>query len=439
MHRLKHAARKMDIGEKMRKTLLATVVLFMTTSVAVAQLPDPAVVDGIGFNQDRLSRIDSVINAEIASGKIPGAVALIAKGGKLAYLKSFGYSDIQSKADMATDNIFRLASMTKAITSVGVMILYERGLFQLNDPVANYIPEFSEMDVVSSVDADGNVSSTKSATTPIRIVDLLTHSSGISYPFAMSSVQSSYVNAGIIDGLTGRNIVLADQMKTLASQPLLFEPGSDYEYGLSTDVLGYLIEVVSGKPLDQFFSSEILTPLGMKDTYFYLPNAKADRLVTLYAEDDHGDLIVSRGDESNIILDDPEYPVGDVQTYFSGGAGLSSTAYDYALFLQMLLNEGELDGIRILSRKSVELMRSPRVDANGDGTADFGLGFDVTVDLGRAGELGSLGNYEWSGAFQTSYWLDPQEQLFAVFMSQVRPSQSDIRAKFKTMVYQALD
>ena len=423
----------------MRKAVLSTLVLIMTASVAVAQLPDPSIADSVGFDQERLGRIDSVIMAEIETGKIPGAVALISKGGKLAYFKSFGFSDIQARKEMTIDNIFRLASMTKAITSVGIMILYERGLFQLNDPVSNYIPEFSEMEVVSAVDSDGLVSSTVSANTPIRIVDLLTHSSGISYPFAISDVQRSYVNAGVIDGLTGRSIVLSDQMKLLASQPLLFEPGSDYEYGLSTDVLGYLIEVVSGKPLDQFFSSEIFTPLGMQDTYFYLPEAKAERLVTLYAENDRGELVVSRGSESNIRLDDPEYPVSDSQTYFSGGAGLSSTAFDYALFLQMLLNEGELDGSRILSRKSVELMRSPRVDTNDDGVADFGLGFDVTVDLGMTGELGSVGNYEWSGAFQTSYWIDPEEQLFAIFMSQVRPSQSDIRAKFKTMVYQALD
>lgn len=423
----------------MRKAVLSTLVLIMTASVAVAQLPDPSIADSVGFDQERLGRIDSVIMAEIETGKIPGAVALISKGGKLAYFKSFGFSDIQARKEMKIDNIFRLASMTKAITSVGIMILYERGLFQLNDPVSNYIPEFSEMEVVSAVDSDGLVSSTVSANTPIRIVDLLTHSSGISYPFAISDVQRSYVNAGVIDGLTGRSIVLSDQVKLLASQPLLFEPGSDYEYGLSTDVLGYLIEVVSGKPLDRFFSSEILTPLGMQDTYFYLPEAKAERLVTLYAENDRGELVVSRGSESNIRLDDPEYPVSDSQTYFSGGAGLSSTAFDYALFLQMLLNEGELDGSRILSRKSVELMRSPRVDTNDDGVADFGLGFDVTVDLGKTGELGSVGNYEWSGAFQTSYWIDPEEQLFAIFMSQVRPSQSDIRAKFKTMVYQALD
>ena len=254
-----------------------------------------------------------------------------------------------------------------------------------------------------------------------------------------TSVQKSYVSAGIIDGMTAGDINLASQMKLLAMQPLLFEPGSDYEYGLSVDLLGYLIEVVSGKALDQFFADEIFIPLGMQDSYFYLPKSKAERLVTLYAEDEEGGLIASRGDESNIILDDPNYPVGGAQVYFSGGAGLSSTTYDYGRFLQMLLNNGELNGKRILSRKSVELMHAARIDSDADGMPDFGLGFLITENLGKTGELGSIGNYEWSGAFLTSYWLDPSENLFAIFMSQVRPSQSDIRARFKTLVYQALE
>ena len=410
-----------------------------TINVGYAQLSNSVAIDSAGFVQSRLNKIDEVINAEIQNGMIPGAVALIAKDSKIAYFKSFGFSDIDTQTPMQNDDIFRLASMTKAITSVGVMILYERGQFQLNDPISQFIPEFTNMNVVAALDDNEEVSSIAPARKSIKIIDLLTHSSGISYPFAISSVQKSYVNTGIIDGLTSRNITLAAQMKLLASQPLLFEPGSSYEYGLSTDLLGYLIEVVSGKPLAQFFTEEITTPLGMEDTYFYLPEAKADRLVALYAEDEDDGLQVAKGDESNIILDNPLYPIGEVQTYFSGGAGLSSTAYDYAIFLQMLLNNGELDGTRILSRKSVELMRTARIDSNGDQLANFGLGFDITVDLGKTGELGSIGNYEWSGAFLTSYWLDPQENLFAVFMSQVRPSQSDIRAKFKTIVYQALE
>lgn len=423
----------------MRKATFVIVLLLLATNTAWAQFTESDSPDSSGFVQERLGRIDAVINAEIASGKIPGAVALVARNGQLAYFKSFGFADIETQTPMQKDSIFRIASMTKAITSVGAMILYERGFFLLNDPVSKYIPEYADMRIVSEVDANGDVSATVPATAQIKIIDLLTHSSGISYPFYSTSVQKSYVSAGIIDGMTSKNLTVAAQMKLLAAQPLLFEPGSEYSYGLSVDLLGYLIEVVSGKPLDQFFREEIFTPLGMRDSHFYLPKAKFDRLVTLYAEVDEEGLIVSRGDESNIILDNPLYPIGDVQTYFSGGGGLSSTAYDYGLFVQMLLNNGDLDGERILSRKSVELMHSARADSNYDQIPDFGLGFEVIGDLGKSGELSSIGTYSWSGAFLTSYWIDPSENLVAVFMSQVRPSQSDIRAKFNTMVYQALE
>ena len=423
----------------MRKATLITVLLLLLTNTAWAQFTKSDSLDSTGFVQKRLGRIDAVINAEIASGEIPGAVALVARNGQLAYYKSFGFADIDAQTPMQKDNIFRLASMTKAITSVGAMILYERGLFQLNDPVSKYIPEFADMQVVSEVDANGDVSATVPATVQIKIVDLFTHTSGISYPFASNSVQKSYVDAGIIDGMTSRDTTLETQMKLLATQPLLFEPGSDYVYGLGLDLLGYLIEVISGKTLDQFFTEEIFTPLNMLDSHFYLPKAKTDRLVTLYAEVDQVGLTVSRGHESNIILDNPRYPAGDGPSYFSGGAGVSSTAYDYARFVQMLLNNGELDGSRILSRKSVELMQSARIDSDGDQIPDFGLGFEIIVDPAKDGELGSIGSYSWSGAFLTSYWIDPRENLIAVFMSQVRPSQSDIRAKFNTMVYQALE
>jgi len=425
--------------KKMRKATLVTALLLLAANTAWAQFAESDPLDSTGFVQERLGKIDAVINAEIASGKIPGAVALVARNGKIAYFKSFGFADIDAQTPMQKDSIFRLASMTKAITSVGAMILYERGLFQLNDPVSKYIPEFADMQVVSEMDANGDVSARVPAAAQIKIIDLFTHSSGISYPFASNSVQKSYVDAGVIDGMTSRDITLADQMKLLATQPLLFEPGSGYVYGLGLDLLGYLIEVVSGKPLDQFFTEEIFTPLNMQDSYFYLPNSKSDRLVTLYAEVGEEGLTVSRGHESNIILDNPRYPAGEIHSYFSGGAGVSSTAFDYSRFIQMLLNNGELDGSRILSRKSVDLMQSPRIDSSGDQIPDFGLGFEVIVDPAKAGELGSIGSYSWSGAFLTSYWIDPSENLIAVFMSQVRPSQSDIRAKFNTMVYQALE
>jgi len=390
-----------------------------------------------GFIADRLDRIDDAINAEIAAGRIPGAVALVARNGKVVYHKSFGYSDVDSKTPMRNDNIFRIASMSKAITSVAVMRLYEKGKFLLNDPVAKYIPEFSDPKVVSEIDDDGVILSTVPAAGPIKIIDLLTHSSGISYPLMHSDLYKAYRDAGIIDGFTSRDIKLAAQMKLLAEEPLLFEPGTKTAYGLSTDLLGYLVEVVSGRSLDQYLAEEIFEPLRMHDTYFYLPPDKAGRLVTLYANVD-GRLVVSKGDESNVILDDPLYPITGARSYFSGGAGLSSTAGDYARFLQMLLNGGELDGARILSRKSVELMHTPRVDWDGDEVPDMSLGFSVVTDLGKRGELGSVGSYSWGGVFYTSYWVDPSENLIGVFMSQVLPANSDISDKFNMLVYQAL-
>jgi len=421
----------------MRTTIFLFGLLFVGGNTPFAQpevSSDPAET---GFIVSRLDRIDDAINAEIAAGKIPGAVALIARNGQIVYQKSFGYADVDSKTPMRNDNIFRLASMTKAITTVAVMTLYEKGHFLLNDPVAKYIPEFSDPKVVAEVDDDGNIVSTVPAALPIRIIDLLTHSSGISYPLMHSDLYETYIDAGIIDGFTSRDITLASQMKLLAEQPLLFEPGSKPAYGLSTDLLGYLVEVVSGRSLDQYLAEEIFKPLKMHDTYFYLPSDKADRLVTLYANVE-GRLVVSKGDESDVILDDPLYPISGARSYFSGGAGLSSTARDYARFLQMLLNGGELDGERILSRKSVELMRTARVDWDGDQVPDMSLGFSVVTDLGKRGELGSVGSYSWGGVFYTSYWVDPSENLIGVFMSQVRPANSDISNKFNTLVYQAL-
>jgi CubicO group peptidase (beta-lactamase class C family) len=267
----------------------------------------------------------------------------------------------------------------------------------------------------------------------------MTHASGIGYPFIPSKVQKSYYDAGVIDGLTVKDLKLASQMKVLATQPLLFEPGSAFAYGLSTDVLGYLVEVISGKSLDQFLREEILEPLGMNDTYFYLPEDKSGRLVTLYNEVADVGLVAHEGSGTDMEVNDVLYPVIGAKTYFSGGAGLSSTARDYAHFLQMLLNDGELDGVRILGRKSVELMRTSRVDWDGDDVPDFGLGFAVVSDLGRNGELASPGAYAWGGAFDTSYWIDPHEDLIGVYMSQARPTGSDLGARFKTLVYQALE
>jgi len=418
-------------------SLIIGLLALLTTHLTVAmEVVGPGEV---GVIAERLERIDRVIEEDIEAGDIPGAVALVARDGKIVYHRAFGNADMASGEVMRTDSIFRIASMTKAVTSVGVMILYEQGRFQLTDPVSKYLPEFANMRVISKMADDGTIAETVPAVQPIRIIDLLSHTSGISYLFISSDVQKSYKDAGLIDGLTARDLVLKDQMALLARQPLLFEPGTKWMYGLNTDLLGYLIEVVSGQSLDEFFAENILGPLAMEDTYFYLPDDKRDRLVTLYAQVEGQGLVVSKGDESEIKLDNPNYPVEGARTYFSGGAGLSSTAYDYARFIQMLLNEGELDGVRVLSRKSVELMRTARFDYDGDSKPDIGLGFSVVGDLGKHGELGSIGSYAWGGAFNTRYWIDPKEGLVGVFMSQSRPFNTDIEAKFMTLVYQAIE
>ena len=403
-------------------------------------VPPPEQIEhGSAFIPERLERIDEAIQRSIDEGEIPGAVALIVHNGKTVHHEAFGYRDIETKEPMTLDTIFRIASMSKAITSVGAMILYERGRFLLDDPISKYLPEFEKPKVLVEADSQGNVLETKDAEREITIIDLMTHTSGISYPFATTELQPVYKKAGLIDGATTAEVRLADQMRILAEQPLLHEPGEKFTYGLSLDVLGYLCEVVSGKPFDEFLADEIFKPLSMTDTGFYIAEGSTDRLATLYAADDDGSLVVAKGDESSIYLDNPRYPVEGARTYFSGGAGLSSTARDYARFLQMLLNDGELDGKRILGRKTVELLTSPRVSLEEDGPPRISASFYVSGSPGQGGRLTSMGAYSWGGAFYTTYFIDPQEEILAVFMSQGRPIQSSIRSEFSVLVYQALE
>jgi len=413
--------------------------IFVSTTPILAQEFRSGVAS-TGFGLHRLSRADSVVNAAVKAGEIPGAVALVIHRDCPVLYRSYGYADIASGRKMESDAIFRIASMTKAITTVAVMILYEQGHFLLNDPVSKFIPEFKHPRILVKADSLGNIIETVPAKREIRIIDLLTHTSGISYPFIPNALQPVYRKHNILDAITTKDIQLRDQMKLLASLPLLFEPGSRYQYGLSADVLGYLCEVISGKTLADFFRQEIFDPLQMKDAGFYLSDRKAGRLVTLYSWDNEKKgLLVSRGDESPINIDNPRFPVEGAKKYFSGGGGLSATVHDYGRFVRMLLNEGELDGVRILSRKSVELMTTPRTDMNNDGKPDAGLGgLYVISDLGKRGELGTAGEYLGSGAFYGHFWVDPREKIAIVFMSQVLPPRTNVAEKFHTAVYQAL-
>ena len=429
-------------------SLICFSLLILQAAAAQAQTMSKAAPKEVGLSAARLERIDQAVKNAIARNEVAGGVALVARRRKVAYLRSFGMMDREAKKPMAHDTIFRIASMTKAITSTAVMILVEEGRLGLNDPVAKYLPEFKEMKVL--VPSEDNTSDDSSytlvpANNPITVRHLLTHTSGISYRFNRSKhLGELYVKAGISDGLSQTEGAIGDMVKKLAKLPLLHQPGERWTYSLSVDVLGRLVEVASGKPLDRFFAERIFGPLGMWDTHFFLPKEKAARLAAVYTPEGNGN-IRKIGEEETItsgpLVWSASYPYRGPRTYFSGGAGLTSTVHDYWRFLQMFLNGGTLDGEMILSRKTVEIMTVNHIgnfETFPEG-AGFGLGFAVHLDPGMSGHYGSVGDYHWSGFFNTSFWADPKEELIGILMTQLHPNgQSDLLGKFRTAVYQSV-
>jgi len=386
-----------------------------------------------GISGDRLIRIDKMIQQNIDSGWIAGAVGFIARDGNIVYDKSFGVNNIESKTLMHRDDIFRIASQTKAITSVAVMMLFEEGKLLLDDPVSKYIPEFANPMVIDKFNEKDTTYTTVKANREITIRDLLTHTSGIDYAgIGSAHMNAIYAKSGIPTGFVSEKLILGDKIRKLGKLPLVHQPGEKFTYGLNVDVLGYLVEILAGESLDKYFHSHIFEPLGMNDTYFYLPASKYDRLVKVSAEDKNHQLV-------NAAAAFVNYPI--VQgTYYSGGAGLSSTIKDYATFLQMLLNKGEYNGKRLLSRRTVELMTTNQIGDLNLGSDKFGLGFEITTARGQA-KLGlSEGSFSWGGYFATTYWADPKEHLVCLLFIQQSPlSHSEIQDKFKAMVYQALN
>jgi CubicO group peptidase (beta-lactamase class C family) len=354
----------------------------------------------------------------------------VAREGQAVRYRGYGMGDLEAGKPMTTDAIFRIASMSKAVTTTAIMMLYEEGKLMLRDPVSNYIPEFkNSMVAVAAPDGSAEKFVTVKAKRPIQIRDLLTHTAGLTYgtgPAAELYRQAKFTGWYFAD----RDEPIGDVIKRLAALPLNGQPGEVYQYGYSTDVLGYLVEVISGMPLDRFFAERIFGPLKMNDTSFFLPPEKAARLVPVYGIDAKG--VLGRGDQGDFVT--------GPRKCFSGGAGLLSTAGDYARLLQMFLNEGELDGVRLLSPKSVELMRANHTGAKYAGdTGAFGLGFWVMPDVGAFGELGSVGSYGWGSAYFPQYVVDPKEKIVALLMTQLRPAGgNDLNQKFKVMLYQAL-
>jgi CubicO group peptidase (beta-lactamase class C family) len=385
----------------------------------------------VGLSTERLARIGGIMQEYVDQGRLGGAVTLVARNGKVAYLQSFGKLDPKTGAAMPTDAIFRIASQSKAVTSVAIMILFEEGKLLLGDPVSKYIPEFKDTTVaVPEAAKKGPGYKIVPAKRPVTIRDLLTHTAGISY--GDGPAEELYKAAGLQGWfLADRNVPVGDLIKKLAKLPFDAQPGEKWIYGYNTDILGYLVEVVSGMSLADFIKKRITEPLGMADTYFFLPEEKAGRLAAVYGTGKDGKAELVDDPRENAYVKGP-------RMCFGGGAGLLSTAEDYARFLLMLQSGGEWGGVHVLSPKSVELMTADHVGSI-YGSQAFGLGFWVTKELGKDGEPGSPGAFGWSGAYHTTYWVDPAEKLVAVFMTQLLPATgSDAQAKFKALVYQSI-
>ena len=368
--------------------------------------------------------------------EVPGVVALIARSGNVVFHRSFGFRITETKAAMSNDVIFRIASMTKPIATVALMMLWEEGHFQLRDPISKFLPEFANMDVavpVGPADSARGPFKRVAAKNRITFQHLLTHTAGLPNPYR-GITQSLYNDVRANRQPEG---TVGDYVTALAELPLNFEPGAKWEYGPATDVAGRLIEVISGMSLDQYLRERILTPLGMRDTHFYLPTSKLPRFAALYRPDTEGKIELTEKPDKNSRW------VREPHVYFSAGGGLVSTTTDYFRFHQMMLNGGELDRIRILGPRTVRLMTTSHtgdkaVWLRGAGFG-FGLGYSVTTDLGPSGMPSAVGTFGWGGAYCTVFWVDPDDEVIGILMTQIRPyTHLNIRQDFQTLVYQAL-
>ena len=414
---------------RFRKFAVAAAISLLAAFLQAVSLPTAKPAE-VGLSAERLDRLTRVMQEYIDRGMIAGMVTLVARNGRVAYLRPFGKLDLNGAA-MPVNGIFRIASQTKAVTSVAVMILQEEGKLLIDDPVAKYIPQFANARVaVPAAEKNSKGYTTVEIKRPITIRDLLTHTAGISY--GDGPAKEEYVAAGIYGWfLADKAVPIGEIVKKLATLPFDAQPGEKWVYGYNSDILGYLVERVSGMTLAEFFARKITGPLGMTDTHFFLPEDKLGRFTSVYGVDEKGGLKLMEDARENSYVKGP-------RVCYAGGAGLLSTAEDYARLLLMLQGGGELGGARILSPKSVELMT---VDHVGDlyDSQGFGLGFWVTERLGRNGQPGSVGSFGWGGAYHTTYWVDPAEKLIAVLMTQLLPAgNSDLHAKFRAMVYQSI-
>lgn len=416
--------------------LACCVALQVSTPLAAQDAARAGTQANHGFSAQRLQRIDTALQRYVDDGKVAGIVALVLRDGQPVYRAAKGWRDKEADAPMRSDTIFRIASQTKALTSVAILMLMEEGKLGLDDPVTRFIPALGKA-TVSTVGEDGTAR-TAPANRPITLRDLLTHTAGLSYG-TEPHVAAQYQAKGL-GPAAGHGWYTADKdegtctsMERLAGLPLVAQPGERFVYGYNTDVLGCVVERASGVALDEYLRTRITAPLGMRDTHFFLPPGQVDRLAAVYGSDDDGKAV--RSEEG--AKGQGHYVQGPRRN-FAGGAGLLSTAADYARFLEMIRNGGAVDGVRLLSPRSAALMHTNMVGDNywSDGRG-FGLGFEVVQRYGADG-LVTPGTYGWGGAYGSTYAVDPGEGLVMVLMIQLMPNQTDVQGVFRTLVYQAL-
>ena len=399
-----------------------------------------AAPEEVGVSAQHLERIRPVMQGYVDNGRIAGILTVVARRGKIVHFETIGMRDVENKKPIEADTIFRIHSMSKPITSVAVMMLYEEGHFQLDTPVSDFIPEFKDMEVYNEDQTE-----ILDAKKEVTIKHLLTHTAGLIYGWGGEALDKRYRKANLFQPGTP----LADTVKKLGDIPLAHEPGDRWTYGVSTDVLGYLVEVVSGMPFEEFLQTRLFGPLGMVDTAFSVPLEKLDRFAALYQLNKEGRMKGDKEKEKKMKADkdrkirlervekDPRLENDEIRFFPGGGGALVSTAPDYMRFCQMLLNGGELDGVRILKKATVELMRYPHHDGW------FGLGFAIVTDKESTADKEpsdtpeSTGSYSWGGAAGTIFWIDPEKELIGLLMTQTSDVSSS-HDQFKVLTYQAL-
>lgn len=408
-------------------------ILFLLPLSLAAQVLSPVVQPTADFDLKKLEGIDVLLKSYVEKNHLVGAVTLVVKNNQLIHYKGHGYADLASKKPMPADAIFRIMSQTKALTSLGILQLFEQGKLRLDQPISDFIPSFKSPRVLKDFNAADTTYTSEAAKREISFRDLLTHSSGLDYAgIGSDKMKAIYAKAGVPSGLGDNGVTLLQAITKLGSLPLIHNPGDKFTYGLNTDVLGCLIEVISGETLEAYLTNHVFLPLGMKDTYFNLPADKGSRLPTVYTENEQNQIITWSPTFRGI---NPNYPLFK-KTFFSGGAGLSSTAFDYAIFLQCILNGGKYNGKQIIGRRTAELMISPNFSLGGD---SFGLGFMLVGEKSANRTMRNKGSFSWGGYYGTTYWADPKEKMIVLIMSQHTPnSHGDYQEKIENIIYSAL-